>query len=1265
MTEGILQRLPDLGPFQAIADASAGSEDSPITAVIGLVNTVQDLVQEPFELTELTTLLQSLIQIVQSLNTQLDLTPEVNPPDNTTSDTPETPIFSSEDIPEETPEDAAEPLAEDTIELIEDTRESPVETSSELSTTESVEDAIANAVDTSANATDPTNLQALLTPVVEGLERLGQPLGIDVSGLVTQFPAALNALQSLTPEDILAQVERIQSLYTQILDFIQNSALAQAGSFSQDAALQTIKQAFAQFHVPMMNPLGDTLNLLQTPLNNLSESLDINDDLQIIQTVLEQVTTLPSNLSTDPSELLTFMTQQLIAVVSPDQVRTLLADWNNTLAAPQPDLLNMPILRVQDAIATQFETLNVPIATLKTAVENCDVTNPADYERLRSQLETVQMALYASVQNRTLNRVNQLYSEIEALLASPAVADILSKLDRIFVEYPNRLSLLFVEDSVSGLANQLIDGMNGLLTTLLSGVSRAFEGAGSVLSQLQSLSGTIRSAFENSGILTLYQALQGFLEQIQQVSETVSLSALQALIRGLFDQIQTELNALGIDDITGAIAAGFTSLETFLTETLSEDNMVQPIRQLLSLMGQSIQRLTQPLEELTTQLEGALAQLNQLFATIETEFQGAIDTLTGFVMRLEELNFQPVGDLTVMEIDRIRTRLQSINPTTLSEPERLAIQGAASVLKEIKKDTVVNLIKDGFGQAQDQVRIGLNQLTAILEQVQQQLEAYSPAVLLRPVQDILDRIMGFVDQMNSEFILSPVRDQVNRLVTEMSAIAPGQLLEPLQSPYDTVLNAINRLNPSQWLAPVVDLYGQINPAPLLKAINVQQLLDQLQGRQQQLFSNIQTVLINSLNNLKISSEFSDLFAPLRSVLDSLIGAVFGNGTVGGELNLAELLNPLDQVFDDRVTQFNTILSDRFDDVLAAIEPIHQAFLSVGLDRLSPQALLRRFGFDQASLETFAPITLMAAPLQGVSSQVTALQATFAAKANQVPAEQTENYTAIATQIENLLNSLNPDSFTDLLSPLQQAYDGILNFFGERFNVATVEAAYTRLVRSLPDFLLQPTPLTELTAETILNHINALRPSALVSVSLSQPVQVPTLTLGPTVNRFFSDLRAIALQIDPRPLLQIVQTVYASFDPAQLITVLEDVFNQITAPLAAINPSVIQGQLNQLFETVIALLSERVGMTVDAIAKALDEQLSIIRTFVSTPIPLVQTVINNTTETLQEILNQFANFLFVELIERLNRVVDNLGISFSEEIKRVVKAFNQMITAIPV
>ena len=140
---------------------------------------------------------------------------------------------------------------------------------------------------------------------------------------------------------------------------------------------------------------------------------------------------------------------------------------------------------------------------------------------------------------------------------------------------------------------------------------------------------------------------------------------------------------------------------------------------------------------------------------------------------------------------------------------------------------------------------------------------------------------------------------------------------------------------------------------------------------------------------------------------------------------------------------------------------------------------------------------------------------------------------------------------------------------------------------------------------------------------------------------------------------------ASFDPAQLIAVLEDVFNQITAPLAAINPSVIQAQLNQFFETVIALLSERVGMIIDAIATVLNEQLRIIRNSVNAPITLVQTVINNTTELLQGILDQFTNFLFVELIERLNRVVDNLGISFNEEINRVINAFNQMITAIPV
>ena len=52
------------------------------------------------------------------------------------------------------------------------------------------------------------------------------------------------------------------------------------------------------------------------------------------------------------------------------------------------------------------------------------------------------------------------------------------------------------------------------------------------------------------------------------------------------------------------------------------------------------------------------------------------------------------------------------------------------------------------------------------------------------------------------------------------------------------------------------------------------------------------------------------------------------------------------------------------------------------------------------------------------------------------------------------------------------------------------------------------------------------------------------------------------------------------------------------------------------------------------------------------------------QTLQGVLQQVEDLLFVELLERLQQVIDNLGVSFDRELDRVAAAFDEMLAAIP-
>ena len=50
--------------------------------------------------------------------------------------------------------------------------------------------------------------------------------------------------------------------------------------------------------------------------------------------------------------------------------------------------------------------------------------------------------------------------------------------------------------------------------------------------------------------------------------------------------------------------------------------------------------------------------------------------------------------------------------------------------------------------------------------------------------------------------------------------------------------------------------------------------------------------------------------------------------------------------------------------------------------------------------------------------------------------------------------------------------------------------------------------------------------------------------------------------------------------------------------------------------------------------------------------------------MKEVIKRLEELVFVELLERLKRLIDNLGLSFDKELDRVRNAFDEMLAAIP-
>jgi hypothetical protein len=1114
---------------------------------------------------------------------------------------------------------------------------------------------------------DRNELNALAEPLTNLLQTLGEPLDIDVSGLTQRLPEILDSIQTALP-DLLTLIESLGDSYNQIQDFLENSALAESGSFSQEAALTDIERAFNQFREPINEALNQLGNLLPTLPS--SELINLND-LQQLRNILAIAEDFGTNLPTNTEEILPLISQNLLVVVSVEQLQELLLDFDNFLALPQSNLLNNPINFAREAIATSFVDLDSVTNTLKDAIANCDLANPEDYIEIENSLNAIETAISPAQFNSVLERINQLYSQIINLISSPDLEILASRLETIFTTYPERLLNLFPANTLSAFLNQVTDGINAVVDRLIVSVSNVFEGAEGLLAEVDRLTNTIISGLANSGIEQIYQTLLSLLTRLQQVSETIAFVNLPTKIEDLLNQLRTQLEVLGIGDIMATIERGFTNLENLLTTNITElsDTLIVNLRRLSAMVFEALQIVTQPINDVTANLTTAVEQLNQLFASITTEFQSAVDRFSQFAMGLENFSFEPPSSQAIAQIDELRTRLQAINPNSLTDPERLAIKAALAILENLDLETaVIDGLVTGFGEAQNQLRGLLNQLTNLLNRVRQQIQAFDPERLLMPVFEILEQGTDFVNQVNGNALLNPVTQQVSNLTDELNTISPGQILTPLQEPYDIALDGMNNLDPTQWLTPIVEFYNRIDLEPLINAIDIDSVLDRLQQSQQQLFNQVRDAILTAVNSLTLPEELNSLFANLKPVLENLLDGIFSQqSTTGGELNLGNLFDPLDELFDRLLEQLENLLQDSLSTVLKAVEPIRQTIANLQLERFSPSNILARFNLSPDRLAALAPTAILATPLQ-----LTELRQTWQAKLDQVPAERREDFSAISERFDRVLNFiglLEPASIIDSLTQTYERWIASLQPILDRFNLDTATAVYERLVRSLPDFLFQTESFSNLTSETaielIRNGINSLRPSTQAVASLSQPLQLPNLALGETINNFFAQIRELAMRLDPRPLLQIVREIFALFNPQALIEPIQTVFAALTEPLAAIDPSAIQSQLNDVFNSVVNTLSTSVGNLINELANILEEQLSDIRQQVLSIFNLVNSAIYSLTQLFRESINQFERLLFVEIIERLNRIIDNLGISFEQELNRVRNAFDQMLAAIPV
>jgi hypothetical protein len=363
------------------------------------------------------------------------------------------------------------------------------------------------------------------------------------------------------------------------------------------------------------------------------------------------------------------------------------------------------------------------------------------------------------------------------------------------------------------------------------------------------------------------------------------------------------------------------------------------------------------------------------------------------------------------------------------------------------------------------------------------------------------------------------------------------------------------------------------------------------------------------------------------------------------------------------------------DLTVAMNTIRQS-VGIGMEVLNPQNILSRFRSGYGILTELAPNNLL-----GVSLSLPVLKLNFEARASSAPPEHQAAIASISARFDVVFNAVTPSVSGGQMQQLIQEHNALLNALRLRINAldhSSAQANYAllrnNLEKLLPDFLRQPQPLTH---ADIIAGLYGMRPSTkarqfeIVLERFLLQLHPYEEAIEPGVNEFFNTLRDLIALINPLSVREAVSAIYDEIrekvriiDPETLQSQLQGLLDTVTAPLNAINPSEIKAQINGVYNSALSTLTTNVKAILEDLTAAINQALRSIQTAFKTLIAQVRESIAAIIASIQNVFDRLEELVFVDILQRLDRVIDNLGMSFDAELDRVRNAFDAMLDAIP-
>jgi hypothetical protein len=770
------------------------------------------------------------------------------------------------------------------------------------------------------------------------------------------------------------------------------------------------------------------------------------------------------------------------------------------------------------------------------------------------------------------------------------------------------------------------------------------------------------------------EALSAVSQGIGDAIAAIPLAESVALLEDLLHQAGTQLDGLDLGRVTAVLEAITLDVDPAELRRRLSDEMGRTLAPFASLTADS--RLTLVL----SQFPDAVGRLGDLIEELDAGVTELREAAESGVSALEGVSFTTLGDLVVARIESVRDDLRAVDPSALSDLERVALRAGLQTLAAVDVPGVIDEeLRETYAAAETAITAVLAELEEKLRRLRAALPEYRPSAVLGPVRQAVGEVQSALDVGLAHALTDPLRRLRDEARTAVAGISPSGLLEPLTDPYLALLEVVDRLDPESWAPALTRLHAQLRDAVL--SIDLSPVLADLDDWRRELFGGVLERLRTALEEVLPAGpllDFLDRIWPLlQRVNDALLGGSESSLQAiavddAGGFRLGALLDPLDAVYD----RFLGLVADLPPGVAVSVFEQMRAGFGATVDGLDPVGITARLRAAQAELSELAPDVVL-----GPVLCLPALEQQFETLSASAPPDLGAAISGLRTRFGAVSAGVDADRPDGPMTALRVDHVQLAARLEQRcadIDDAALGEAYAGvrdLARQVPAFLRTDVALTR---GVILAELSAARPSSdaqrldRAADDLLSAVNPLLAGVAEAVDGFFAVVRDVLGLLDPLRLAPAARAaadqlggVVDALDPTELIEHLRaELFLPVRTAVVALDPRQFEAHLVELREQALRLLDETVTGLIDEVTRALDEGLGAIRSAVADLSEQLETVIAAADADLSTLVADFETIPVGDIVGRLRNVLANVRTEFEQELDRVTRAFEEMLAAVP-